>query len=199
MTKDIYITGISSIDLSTGKNSLHYVIDKLDDNNFWNDEIGRYINFYNPSEIIFHFKNFELSKNDIIQNWDISHNSIQINHYKDKNYLKTSFQNEFLQNIFDLSILMSPIEHFDLEMKNELAIAYIYLLLYVKDHRSDILNNIEKPLLINDNQCLSLTSNSIRQLNVINNYSYYKGKNESLLSVCNLCVTPMGRRLFNCL
>ncbi len=196
MTKDIYITGISSIDLSTGKNYLHYVIDKLDDNNFWNDEIGRYINFYNPSEIIFHFKNFELSKNDIIQNWDISHNSIQINHYKDKNYLKTSFQNEFLQNIFDLSILMSPIEHFDLEMKNELAIAYIYLLLYVKDHRSDILNNIEKPLLINDNQCLSLTSNSIRQLNVINNYSYYKGKNESLLSVCNLCVTPMGRRLF---
>ena len=33
MTKDIYITGVSSIDLSTGKNYLHYVIDKLDDTN----------------------------------------------------------------------------------------------------------------------------------------------------------------------
>lgn len=196
MTKDMYIAGISSIDLSTGKNYLHYIINKLDDDNFWNDEIGRYINFYNPSEIIFHFKNFELSKNDVIQNWDISHNSIQINHYNDKNYLKTTFQNELLQSIFDLSMLMTPLEHFDLEMKTELALSYIYLLLYIKDHRTDILNNIERPKLLNDNQCLSLTSNSIRQLNVINNYSYYKGKNESLLSVCNLCVTPMGRRLF---
>ena len=26
--------------------------------------------------------------------------------------------------------------------------------------------------------------------------AYFKGKNESLLSVCNACVTPMGRRLF---
>ena len=70
--------------------TLHYIINKLDDDSFWNDEIGRYINFYNPSEIIFHFKNFELSKNDVIQNWDISHNSIQINHYNDKNYLKNN-------------------------------------------------------------------------------------------------------------
>ena len=194
--KDIFITGISSIDLSTGKNFLHYIIDKLDDNYLWNDEIGRYINFYNPSELIFHFKDIDLSKNDIIQFWDISHNSIQINHYNDKNYLKTTFQNDFLKEIFDLSILMSPLEHFDIAMKSELCISYIYLLLYVKDHRSEILKNIEKPILINDDNCLSLTSNSIRQLNVINNYSYYKGKNESLLSVCNLCVTSMGRRLF---
>ena len=92
--------------------------------------------------------------------------------------LKTTFQNELLQSIFDLSMLMTPLEHFDLEMKTELT-SYIYLLLYIKDHRTDILNNIERPKLLNDNQCLSLTSNSIRQLNVINNYSYYKGKNES--------------------
>ena len=196
MDKDVYISGVSAIDLSTGKNYIHYIISKLDDNNFWNDEIGRYIHFYNPSEIIFHLKNLELTENDIIQNWDISHNSIQINHYKDKNFLKTTFQNDFLQKIFNLNSMMSPIEHFDLEMKPELVISYIYLLQYIQDHRADTLQNIEKPQMIHDNQCLCLTSNSIRQLNVINNYSYFKGKNESLLSVCNMCVTPMGRRLF---
>ena len=196
MNKDIYISGVSAIDLSTGKNYIHYIISKLDDDNFWNDEIGRYINFYNPSEIIFHLKDLELSQNDIIQNWDISHNSIQINHYKDKNFLKTTFQNDFLQKIFNLNSMMSPIEHFDLEMKPELVISYVYLLQYIQDHRADTLQNIEKPQMIHDNQCLCLTSNSIRQLNVINNYSYFKGKNESLLSVCNMCVTPMGRRLF---
>ena len=67
---------------------------------------------------------------------------------------------------------------------------------YIQDHRAETLNNIEEPELLNDSKCLCITSNSIRQLNVINNYSYYKGKNESLLSVCNLCVTPMGKRLF---
>ena len=55
MTKDIYITGLSVIDLSTGKNYLHYIISKIDDNQIWIDEIGRYIHFYNPSEILFQF------------------------------------------------------------------------------------------------------------------------------------------------
>ena len=31
---------------------------------------------------------------------------------------------------------------------------------------------------------------------ILPDFFYFKGKNESLLSVCNLCVTPMGRRLF---
>jgi len=196
MTKVVYITGISVIDLSTGKNYMHYIISKIDDNQLWVDEIGRYIHFYNPSELLFHLKNFSLSENEIIQKWDIYHNSIQINHYTDKNYLKVSFQNEFLQKIFNLSIMMTPIEHFDLEMKPELVVSYIYLLQYIKDHIAETLQNIEIPELLNDEHCLCLTSNSIRQLNVINNYSYFKGKNESLLSVCNACVTPMGRRLF---
>ena len=196
MNKNLYISGISVIDLSTGKNFLHYCVSKIDDNQLWVDEIGKYIHFYNPSELLFHFKNFSLNKTDIIQKWDISHNSIQINHYNDKNYLKTSFQNEFLQNIFQLNVMMTPIEHFDLETKPELVTAYVYMLLYINDHVAETLKNIEHPEFISDENSLCLTSNSIRQLNVINNYSYFKGKNESLLSVCNMCVTPMGRRLF---
>jgi len=196
MNKDVFISGLSVIDLSTGKNHLHYIISKIDDNEMWIDEIGKYIHFYNPSEILFHFKNMILTQNDIIQKWDISHNSIQINHYNDKNYLKTTYQNEFLQKIFNLNVMMTPIEHFDLETKPELVISYVFMLHYINDHIADTLHNIELPEYISDDKCLCLTSNSIRQLNVINNYSYFKGKNESLLSVCNLCVTPMGRRLF---
>jgi DNA mismatch repair protein MutS len=196
MNKNVYISGLTVIDISTGKNYMHYCISKIDDNQLWIDEIGKYIHFYNPSEIIFHFKNFNLTKTDIIQKWDIPNNSIQINHYDNKQYLKTTYQNEFLQKIFNLSLMMTPIEHFDLETKPEIVIAYVYMLNYINDHVAETLQNIEHPVYVNDEQCLCLTSNSIRQLNVINNYSYFKGKNESLLSVCNLCVTPMGRRLF---
>ena len=92
--------------------------------------------------------------------------------------------------------MMTPIEHFDLEMKSEVVLSYVYMLQYIKDHLVNTLDNIEIPELMSDKNCLCLTSNSIRQLNVINNYSYFKGKNESLLSICNLCVTTMGRRLF---
>ena len=178
-----------------GKNYLHSILNYIEDSCSWRDEIGRYIHYYNPSEIIFHSKNMELTTDTIIQNWDISHNSIQINLYKDNVFHKLSYQNEFLQGIFKLKSMMSPIEAFDLEKNPELVVSYIYLLKYVHDHRADILSNIENPEIVVNDQHLCLTSNSIRQLNVINNYSYFKGKNESLLSVTNSCVTPMGRRL----
>ena len=197
-TKDTFITGISTIDLATGKNYLHYIISRIDDHLLWVDEIGRYIHFYNPSEIIFQLSGFSMAKDEIIQKWDIHHNSIQINQYTDKEYLQTTYQNEFLQKIFNFNIMthISPIEHLDLEMKPVLVASYIYMLQYIQDHLVDSLVNIAIPEQINDKHCLCLTSNSIRQLNVINNYSYFKGKNESLLSICNLCVTTMGRRLF---
>ena len=196
MNRDSYMCGISSMDISTGKNYLHYIVSKIDDTNYWKDEIGRYINFYNPSEIIFQTNGFDLTKESIIQQWDISHNSIQINHYNDKNLLKLSFQNDLLKKIFKIESMLTPIEFLDLELKQECVVSYIYLLQYINDHRADTLENIERPEIVEDSKCLCLTSNSIRQLNVINNYSYFKGKNESLLSVCNACVTPMGRRLF---
>ena len=77
-----------------------------------------------------------MSKNDIIQRWDIPHNSIQINHYSEKEYKTTSYQNEFMQKIFNLNIMMTPIEHFDLEMKSEVVISYVYMLQYITDHLS---------------------------------------------------------------
>ena len=192
--KGVHSVGVASIDLSRGKNYLHSMISKIEDKNYL-DEIGRFIHFYNPSEIIFHTKNITLEKEDIIQKWDISHQSIQCNHYKEDKYFKLSYQNEFLQHIFKIESQVSVIEELDLERNPELIVSYIYLLQYIHDHRVDILSNIEKPEIVYDTNYLSLTSDSIRQLNVINNYSYFKGKNESLLSVTNVCVSPMGRRL----
>jgi len=193
--KQSYVVGISVIDVSTGKNYLHSITSKIDDLNHWSDEIGRYIHFYNPCEILFHSSDMELTKEYIIQNWDISHSSLQINHYTDSNFQKLSYQNEFLQSIFKCDTMVTPIEQFDLERNPELVVSYIYLLQYIHDHRADTLTNIEKPELVINDTHLCLTSNSIRQLNVIHNYSYFKGKHESLLSVTNSCVTPMGRRL----
>jgi DNA mismatch repair protein MutS len=192
--KDTISVGISIIDLSTGLNYINE-IKSQEDANYWSDEISRFINFYNPVEILIQTENYELTKDNVINKWDIYHDSIQINHYDSHDYKKINYQNEILLKVFDMKSIVSPIEYLDLENKNECRLSYIYMLQYIYEHKVDILRHIEIPVEIKDINYLSLTSNSIRQLNVVNNYSYFKGKNESLLSICNNCSTSMGRRL----
>jgi len=192
--KDTISVGISIIDLSTGINYINE-IKSHEDSNYWSDEISRFINFYNPVELLIQTVNYILTKDDIINRWDIYHNSIQINHYNSHDYKKINYQNEILLKVFDIKSIITPIEYLNLENKNECRLSYIYMLQYIYEHKIDILRHIEDPIEIQDINYLSLTSNSIRQLNVINNYSYFKGKNESLLSICNNCSTSMGRRL----
>ena len=188
--------GVSSIDLSTGKNYIHNINNINNDNQFCIDEISRFINFYNPSELIFQTHNYDLSRDDVINQWDINHDCFRIDHYLDEIYLKPSYQNELIQQIFIINKMLTPLQDLSIDRNEEMKLSYIYLLIYIREHKITILNNIERPVeQINDNY-LTLTSNSIRQLNVVNNYSYYKGRNESLLSICNICLTSMGKREF---
>lgn len=190
--KEFYIVGISSIDLSTGENYVHYIHNI--EEKYWLDEITRLINFYNPSELMFHTENYNLTDELVMNQWDISDITIRINHYNNDVYKSITYQNDVLKKIFKIDLMVNPIDYFNFSHKKELVNSYIYLLEYIKDHQPDILNNINNPIEYIPNNYLVLNSNSIRQLNIINNYSYYHGKNESLLEICNKCVTPMGSR-----
>ena len=92
--------------------------------------------------------------------------------------------------------MICPLQELNIDNNNALRLSYIYLLTYIDEHKVNVLTNIEKPIEYIQTNYLTLTSNSIRQLNVINNYSYFKGKNESLLAICNICETSMGKREF---
>ena len=48
------------------------------------------------------------------------------------------------------------------------------MLQYIYEHKQDIIKNINYPEKNNDIHHLSIASNGVRQLNVIQNYSYYK-------------------------
>ena len=159
--------------MTTGLNYVNE-IKSDEDTNYWSDEISRFINFYNPVEILIQTENYELTKDDVINKWDIYHNSIQINHYNSYDYKKINYQNEILLKVFDIKSIVSPIEYLDLENKNECRNSYIYMLQYIHEHKVDILRHIENPKEIKDVNYLSLTSNSVEQLNVVNNYSYFK-------------------------
>ena len=85
------------------------ILSKEGDSGLWVDEIGRYM-FYVLQKYYFRFK-FSLDKNDVSK-WDIH---LYTNQYCPEEYKKTS-SNEPQENI-QLDIMMTPIEHFDLEMK----------------------------------------------------------------------------------
>tara|TARA_B110001469_G_scaffold71287_1_gene67775 strand:- start:2142 stop:5216 length:3075 start_codon:yes stop_codon:yes gene_type:complete len=191
---DVFQVGISTIDLSTGKNYYHDILYD-EDENYWSDEISKFLNFYEPSEILIHTENYELCKSDVINIWDINHDSIHINHFDDQIYKRPSYQNQQLNRIFKLQNMVEPLEYFELIKKPEVTLSYIYMIIYIYQHKNDILNNIEYPIEYKNINYLSLNSNCARQLNVVSNYSYYKGKNESLYEICNICSTNMGKRL----
>lgn len=193
--KEFFECGLSAIDLSTGKNFIHDINNKID-NNYYIDEISRLINFYNPSELIFHTENYDLSIDYILNNWDINHDCFRINHYTNILCKKPSYQENLFNKYFKNDNMLNIIKYLNLDERPYLRLSYTYMLLYIEEHLETILTNIEKPIEYYEKNHLILTSNSIRQLNIVNNYSYYKGKNESLLAICNICETPMGKRTF---
>jgi len=194
ISESFIAVGISIIDVSTGKNYVYQIGENLD-NNFWKDELNRLINYYNPKEFLFQIVNLDLTEDDIINYWDIQNASIQLNHYSDKTYECIPYQNDLLQKVFEFDSQLTPIEQINMIHKDELRKSYIYMLQYIHEHKVDTLRNINLPEDIEDIHHLSLTSNSVRQLNVVSNYSYYKGKNESLFSICDDCGFIGGRRL----
>ena len=185
---------ISCIDLSTGKSNIHMIENIKYDNDYVIDEIGRYINFYNPNECIFQTENYDLKNDDILKKWDLNTKCYRINHLENPLYKKPSYQRDILMKIYNTKNMIDIFESLYLNT-DELRLSFIYMVFYIREHKRDILNNIELPKCNNDSKILNLTNNSIRQLNVVNNYSYFKGKNESLLSIINICKTSMGKRL----
>ena len=191
---DKYIAGLSSIDLSTGKNEFHE-IPYHEDPTFWNDELSRLFHFYEPKEILFHLNGIEMSSQDMIHRWELTHDSIHIDYFQNSVYLKPSYQNEFLNRVFQLNCMVSPLELFGMERKREVSLSYVYMIAYIYEHRQDLVSHLDHPQEYRQRDCLLLHSNAIRQLNVIQNYSYYRGKHESLYELCNHCSTSMGKRL----
>ena len=186
--------GISVIDVSTGNNYVYQIDENLDPD-YWKDELSRLINYYSPKEYLFQTKNLKLTQDDIVNYWDVNTHNIQINHYTENTFEGIVYQNEFLQKIFHFESQITPIEELNMVHCYQLRCSYIYMLQYIYEHKQDIIQNINYPDKINDIKHLSIAANGVRQLNVIQNYSYYKGKNESLYSICDECGFIGGKRL----
>ena len=194
---DIIWIGASTVDLSIGKNTIFEINSKLNDKNYALDELFRFIQVYDPKELIVIKKNINMS-NDKLSNYLELNNRIV--HYSDydkinNQYFTINYQTQFLEKIFKNRGLLSVIEYLDLERSPFGLISYILLLDFAYEHNPIIIEKIDKPEIWNIEKYLILANNTINQLNLVDHNSQnINSKYSSLFAVINSTSTNIGKR-----
>jgi len=189
------ICGISTINLSTGDVN---VLEIYNDNDITKllEDLNKIIIIHKPKEIIYTYNNKEINQKDCIYN--ILYNKNSIFHYNkdiNKDYMRISYQNDFLKNVYKNYNMgfLSAIEYLNMEKYKYSIISLIILLNFAYKYDNMIIENINKPNIISNNNILNLHNNALEQLNVFsltNNYKY-----NSLFDVINKNSTKLGIRL----
>ena len=197
------IVGISNIDIYTGKTTVFEFSKKYMNNPTTYDELERFISIYNPSEAII-ITNIPREKeiDDIINYANIrcdlihrvhttTNDCVKDSTIKAKNCEKQTYQHEILNRFYGAAAI-------DVSLFNEHNIAtqsFCFLLDFMHQHNSHLVNKIHPPVFENCSNRLVLANHSLKQLNIIDDENY-NGKHSSVLKMLNLCLTPMGKRKF---
>ena len=198
-SKNIMCIGIATIDLSTGKNNVFEVYSNPDDANLGLDEIFRFIQTYDPKELLIIKKNLTKS-NDFLSNYlDLSRRVVHFKEDTDvkSEYYELNYQKTMLERIFPNTGLLSIIEYLDLENMPFGLLSYVHVLDFAYEHNSTIVDKICKPNIVETRKQLTLTNNCINQLNLVEHSATqaHNSKYNSLFSVLNNASTSIGKRL----
>ena len=217
------IVGIANIDIYTGKTSMFQFKEIYANNPTTYDELERFISIYCPSEVIIISNLCENEIDDIIQYTNIQSKAIhkiiidQNDQYrqsnkkerereKENNYItiknceKQTYQKELICRFYPTMDFDNFVHQFLYD--NHLATqAFCYLLDFVYQHNPHLVNKISEPIFENCSHRLILANHSLKQLNIIDDFSNSgsgqgQGKYSSVLKLLNLCITPMGKRKF---
>ena len=196
---NLFITGISIIDISIGSNYVYEIGSTKDDKDLANNEVFRLILAYNPTELVL-LSNESLNdsdKNTIINYLNVNNNTLlhkKWNSYEYSDIMnKIIFQKEILNKVYkSAKTQLNIIDYLNLELYNIGRISFCCLLQFAYDHNADIINDLFKPIILENNKILKLEYDSALQLNLISINNYDK----SLIDLLNRCNTSFGSRLF---
>ena len=195
LNSSILEIGASCIDLSIGKNIIYEIPFKKEDNNYIYDELYKFINSYNPSEIIIEFKNItEKEQNKLIESLEVNKRIIKTIDY-DKKYKKIEVQELILKEVFTSQTMIHIFEYLNIHRLQIGNYSYINLLLFIKEHDNSKLLNLEKPTIYTTNKLLNLNRSTIYRLNLIDNNNEENNTNiNSLFDIVNMTTTNIGKR-----
>lgn len=195
--KYLYDIGLTAVDLGTGKIYAHQSISRENDTNGSLDEMYRFVQTFQPTEIIVAQNYNEKEKpHDILKILDADRDNITIHHYDVKSnpkILSNGFHNHYLKTFYHTGIL-SPVQYLDLEFKASVVVSFCIMLEFCTDHNRYLLKKLGRPELWNNNNTLILDNNSINQLNLIPSRGCSK-RTDSVLGIITETSTNMGKRL----
>lgn len=193
--------GASLVDLATGKTYVFETTSRANDILYPLDELYRIISSYNPCEFIITgppCSNPTYSYDKLINYLDIDSKCVHNDFSKFENSLtKLGYQEELLRNVYKNVGMMSCVEYINLEMKPVALVSFVRLLQFVNNHNENVLQKIRQPEVFNENNTLTLSYNSVKQLDLVPQMTSVKGnKTSSLLDLLNNCKTSVGKRYF---
>ena len=196
---NLLVIGVSLLDISTGKCFVYEAGSKKDDIDYANNEVFRLLISYNPCEIIF-LSNETISesdKKDILYKINITDNMLTHYLWNTFEYIdiitRILYQEAILKKVYkNIKSQLSIIELLNLEFFNLAKIAFCCLLQFAYNHNADIINDIQKPDILESNTFLNLEYDSILQLNLIS----LNNNDKPLIDILNRCKTAFGSRLF---
>eukprot|EP00960_Hanusia_phi_P055848 763077-Hanusia_phi.AAC.6 len=192
--KGLLYAGITAIDVSTGRTVVLESLSTISDPGKAMDEVQRTISTYLPQEVILISKtNFNQKKTIeesieplckiIHRKWDAEDIS---------QYENITYQEAVLKKAFKYNGLMSVFEYIGMERLNWARVALCFGIQFAYEHNAFIINDLQKPIVIDNNNYLTIEYDSCIQLNLqsLNN------RDKSVVSIINRCSTPFGKRMF---
>ena len=188
----LWDVGITCLDLTTGASYVYETYSTLQDPNFAMDEAIRFVQSYQPKELllmgsIYHKEIASYFENDrqllVHHQWGEAFN---------KMYAQPAYQNTVLQKAFQVKGLLTPIEIIGLEKYPLGALTYCAMIQFAYEHNEQLIQKMELPTIWKNPHHLILEANSIQQLNVISQTNHEL----PLLTLLNRCATAFGGRLF---
>lgn len=180
--------GMVCIDLTTGKTIVHQALSSDVDKKFAIDECNRFIVTNIPTEILVYKK----SSGTDISLLECDKKKLYIMDIL-PDFMKISFQNTFLNKVYKHNDMLSTIEYLDMERMLYSVTALVLTMDYAYQHNNNILKNMSKPIILEDNTHMKLGNDDVFQLNIISNDSN-KGKFKSVFDIVNKTCTAMGKR-----
>lgn len=199
--KGSYYVGLSAIDIYTGNSYVYHIQDINNDKKAIFEDIYRFIENFNPKELLFTSYHLTSISKDYIQSILSNGNRIVHNNYNlinnNEHYLKINYLNAFLEKIYKNHGLLSGIEYIHLEKYQDTIISFVTGIQWVYDHDPNIIEKIKVPQIYEYHKHLILYHNASYQLNLVplhKDNTLNESKYKSLFDIINKTSTSMGRR-----
>jgi DNA mismatch repair protein MutS len=194
----IVYAGLSHLDCVTGESSVKEIWNNVSSINILVDEIRKFICVHNPKEVVIYHKGMTeiIETNDFINNINVRDKCHNVYDNFDKTLEKPSYQEEMFKKIFDVKTQLNIFQYLDLDKKIFARMSYVLLLNYIWIRLPNIIQQLEKPSILQNELYLTLANDSLEQLKIVHETGFFKKDHLSLLKLLNNTTTAIGRRHF---